>query len=142
MWSVGCILGEMVLMDLVFPAEEDNLLLGHHIEVCGSPDNETIEYFECPDLVYYITNLRGTKERKNFGQHFKCEKSALLLDCLLQMDPRKRLTVEQTLEHPYFETYHDPDDEVSATSHFDSSFEQKEGMRELKEAVFHELCVN
>lgn len=30
------------------------------------------------------------------------------------VDPKKRMTVEQALEHPYLEAYHDPDDEPVA----------------------------
>lgn len=34
-----------------------------------------------------------------------------LIDKLLELDPSKRLTAEQTLSHPYLEDYHDPNDE-------------------------------
>jgi mitogen-activated protein kinase 1/3 len=36
------------------------------------------------------------------------------LNKTLTFDPKKRLTVEQALEHPYLEAYHDPDDEPVA----------------------------
>lgn len=35
-----------------------------------------------------------------------------LLNKLLEFDPAKRITVEQALEHPYLNAYHDADDEV------------------------------
>ena len=35
-----------------------------------------------------------------------------LLQNLLQFDPELRYTVEQTLAHPYLESYHDIEDEV------------------------------
>ena len=35
-----------------------------------------------------------------------------LLQNLLQFDPELRFTVEQTLAHPYLESYHDIEDEV------------------------------
>ena len=34
-----------------------------------------------------------------------------LIDKLLELDPSKRPTAEQTLVHPYLATYHDPSDE-------------------------------
>jgi mitogen-activated protein kinase 1/3 len=35
--------------------------------------------------------------------------------CLTRsFSPRKRITVEQALEHPYLEPYHDPNDEPGA----------------------------
>jgi serine/threonine protein kinase len=35
-----------------------------------------------------------------------------LLERLLEFDPAKRITVEEALEHPYLEAYHEPEDEV------------------------------
>ncbi len=35
-----------------------------------------------------------------------------VLSQLLQLDSDKRPTAEQALEHPYFASYHDPEDEV------------------------------
>lgn len=37
------------------------------------------------------------------------------------VDPRKRITVEQCLSHPYLEAYHDPEDEPAAAP-LDPSF--------------------
>ena len=33
---------------------------------------------------------------------------------MLLLDPEKRLSAEQCLQHPYFSAYHDPDDEPTA----------------------------
>ena len=68
-----------------------------------------------------------------------CCFAADLLERLLQMDPRKRLSAEQALGHPYFAQLHDPTDEITASAHFDCSFEDKTSMQELKEAIFSEL---
>ena len=35
-----------------------------------------------------------------------------ILDSMLALDPEERLSAEQCLQHPYFESYHDPEDEV------------------------------
>ena len=36
-----------------------------------------------------------------------------LLERLLSFDPSERITVEETLEHPYLAVWHDPNDEVN-----------------------------
>ena len=41
-----------------------------------------------------------------------CNAALDLLEKLLTFDPMARITVEQTLKHPYLESYHDPEDEV------------------------------
>lgn len=38
-----------------------------------------------------------------------------LLEKLLAFDPMSRIEVKEALEHPYFELFHDPDDEVWQT---------------------------
>ena len=38
-----------------------------------------------------------------------------LLDKLLQIDPDRRVTAEQALQHPYLANFADPDDEVGPT---------------------------
>ncbi len=62
-----------------------------------------------------------------------------LLERLLQMNPRSRLTAEQALSHPYFSRLHDPNDELSAGCHFDDSFENARTIVDLKQLIFSEL---
>jgi len=50
-----------------------------------------------------------------------CNSAIDLIQKLIELDPSRRLTAEQTLAHPYLEDYHDPDDEPTCeaqpTSH-------------------------
>lgn len=43
-------------------------------------------------------------------------KSIDLMEKMLQFDPRKRITVEEALRHPYLAQLHDPASEPSAPS--------------------------
>lgn len=45
-------------------------------------------------------------------------KSIDLMERMLQFDPRKRITVEEALQHPYLAQLHDPASEPSAPSVF------------------------
>ena len=63
-----------------------------------------------------------------------------LLEKLLTFDPSKRITVEEALEHPYLETYHDPADEPSHTP-FDFSFEQYNRIEDLR-SILIKFCNN
>jgi serine/threonine protein kinase len=43
---------------------------------------------------------------------------------MLAFDPRKRITAEEALAHPYLAPYHDPTDEPAAPEKFDWSFNE------------------
>ena len=46
-----------------------------------------------------------------------------LIDEMCQFDPRKRITVEDALAHPYMESLHHPDDEPSCEVPFEFKFD-------------------
>ena len=63
---------------------------------------------------------------------------------MLAFSPRKRITVEDALAHPYLESYHDPEDEPTAApldpSFFDADFSRVPLSRErLKELIYDEI---
>ena len=64
-----------------------------------------------------------------------------LLDKMLQFDPKKRITVEQALEHPYLTALHDPMVEpASEPAPFEFEFEDEELQEEqLREKVWEEM---
>lgn len=49
-----------------------------------------------------------------------------LLEKMLVFDPRKRITAERGLAHPYLDCYHDEADEPVADEPFDWSFNDAE----------------
>jgi len=62
----------------------------------------------------------------------------------LTFDPKKRMTVDEALEHPYVSAYHDPDDTPSVTSldsdYFDfDQYKDDLTKAELKELLFEEI---
>lgn len=63
----------------------------------------------------YVSSLPPC-ERKDFGKFFTgtSPEAIDLLNQLLCLDPDRRPTAAQALEHPYLEQYHCPDDEVSS----------------------------
>jgi mitogen-activated protein kinase 1/3 len=62
----------------------------------------------------------------------------------LTFSPRKRITVEDALAHPYLEPYHDPEDEPTAAPldpnffSFDYSKEQL-SRSQLKQLIYQEI---
>ncbi|TFY78360.1 hypothetical protein EWM64_g5650 [Hericium alpestre] len=144
-WSVGCILAEMLSGKPLFPGRDYHHQLTLILDVLGTP---TLDEF------YAITTRRSRdyiralpfRKKKPFAQLFP-NASPLAVDFLtktLTFDPKKRITVEQALAHPYLEAYHDPDDEPVAPpldpEFFEFDLHKDDISREqLKELLYEEI---
>ena len=63
-----------------------------------------------------------------------------LLSKMLEIHPRKRITVTEALSHPFFASLHNPDDEPIAHATFDFSFEDEKLHRvRLQELIWEEI---
>ena len=51
-----------------------------------------------------------------------------LLDKMLDLNPSRRITVEDALMHPFLETMHDPEDEPSFEGAIDFTFEEDQNL--------------
>ena len=126
MWSVGCIFAEMLARRHLFPGKNYLNQLQLILSVVGTPNEE------------YICNV-GTERVKTYLQSLPVRKPVELsmlfpdatlpaldlLGQLLFLEPKKRLSAVQALEHNYLKRYHDPKEEPICTPPFDFSFEKK-----------------
>jgi serine/threonine protein kinase len=59
---------------------------------------------------------------------------------MLEIRPDKRITVAKALEHPFFETLHNPSDEPVSSRSFDFSFENEKLVRiRLQQLIWEEV---
>lgn len=145
LWSVGCIFAEMLSGRPLFPGRDYHHQLSLILEVLGTPSLDDFYAISSLRSRDYIRSLPFCK-RKNFATLFpNAEPLALdLLERLLAFSPRKRITVEEALAHPYLEPYHDPSDEPDAEpldpSFFDADFAKDSLSRaELKKLIYQEI---
>jgi mitogen-activated protein kinase 15 len=112
MWSMGCILAELLLGKPVFPGTSTLNQLDRVMEVTGRPSQEDIDSINSPLAATMLESLPATKSKKLRDMFPTASDDALdLLKTLLQFNPNKRLTAEQSLQHPYVAQFHNPDEE-------------------------------
>ncbi|XP_042400682.1 mitogen-activated protein kinase 1-like [Zingiber officinale] len=140
-WSVGCIFMELMDRKPLFPGRDHtnqlNLLMG----VIGTPDEADLTFLS-ENARRYLRHL-PRHPRQSFPQKFPhIHPTAIdLVERMLTFDPRKRITVEDALAHPYLASLHDISDEPVCNVPFNFDFEQaalsEEQMKELiyKEAL-------
>ncbi|KAI3629657.1 hypothetical protein MIR68_011092 [Amoeboaphelidium protococcarum] len=109
-WSIGCIMGEMVNNRPVFPGTSVNDQLHKIFQILGSP-NQTVwpGYDKLPNAASMLQS--DTEEmtlmqyqRENLQQVFpRMDANALsLLELLLQLDPLKRISAQEALDADFF----------------------------------------
>lgn len=115
MWSVGCILAEMLSGKPLFPGKDYHHQLTLILDVLGTPTMEDYYAVKSARAREYIRSL-PFKKRASFAAMLpNTNPFAIdLLEKMLTFNPTKRITVEAALQHPYLEPYHDPEDEPTA----------------------------
>ncbi|KAK1222365.1 mitogen activated protein kinase [Marasmius sp. AFHP31] len=144
-WSVGCILAEMLSGKPLFPGRDYHHQLTLILDVLGTPTLDEFYAITTRRSRDYIRALPFRKKRP-FSQIFP-NANPLAIDFLtktLTFDPKKRITVEDALAHPYLEAYHDPDDEPVAPpldpEFFEFDLHKDDISREqLKELLYEEI---
>ena len=95
MWSMGCILAELLLGKPVFPGTSTLNQLDRVMEVTGRPSQEDVESINSPLAQTMLESLPPTKAKKLRDMFPTASEEALdLLKNLLQFNPNKRLTAE------------------------------------------------
>jgi mitogen-activated protein kinase 15 len=116
MWSMGCILAELLLGKPVFPGTSTLNQLDRVMEVTGRPSPEDVESINSPLAQTMLESLPASKPKKLADMFPNASDDALdLLKNLLQFNPNKRLTAEQALKHKYVAQFHNPDEEPNCT---------------------------
>ena len=161
LWSVGCILGEMLNGKALFPgwlqlvhetcrrhASFSFAHLGKHyidqlnliLNVVGSPNEEDLASIVNEKARNYISTLKHRSKQAFSRLYPDGDANGLdLLDRLLTFDPHRRIDVSGALAHPYLKQYYEPNDEPIAAHPFTVEMEMDDyPIPKLKELIWNE----
>ena len=112
------------------------------MEKRGIPDDQTIEMISNENAKQYIKGL-GNKEKLPLSEicPFNNEDAQDLIDKMLDLNPKTRITIEEAIKHQYLENLHDPDDEPIFEGEIDFSFENDPNLtlEDVKKLILQEI---
>ena len=104
-WASGCILGELLGRAPMFPGSDFKQTLSMHIELLGTRPADELEYIRSEEALRFLAALPVQAKRPwNTVFPDASAKALDLLDKMLQFHPSKRISVEDALLHPYFDS--------------------------------------
>nr|XP_058938053.1 mitogen-activated protein kinase 11 isoform X1 [Kogia breviceps] len=139
-WSVGCIMAELLQGKALFPGNDYIDQLQRIMEVVGTPSPEVLAKISSEHARTYIQSLPHMPQKDLRSIFHGANPLAVdLLGRMLVLDSDQRVSAAEALAHAYFSQYHDPDDEPEAEP-YDESVEAKERtVEEWKELTYQEV---
>ncbi|XP_032502053.1 mitogen-activated protein kinase 11 isoform X2 [Phocoena sinus] len=139
-WSVGCIMAELLQGKALFPGNDYIDQLKRIMEVVGTPSPEVLAKISSEHARTYIQSLPHMPQKDLRSIFHGANPLAVdLLGRMLVLDSDQRVSAAEALAHAYFSQYHDPEDEPEAEP-YDESIEAKERtVEEWKELTYQEV---
>jgi mitogen-activated protein kinase 15 len=142
MWSVGCILGELIVGKAIFPGKSTINQIELILDLLGKPKPDDLEAIGGAND-WNIINSINTKQKYTYTSFFRgASKHAIdFLKRCLEFNPKKRISVEEALKHPFVEQFHSPKDEKVCAHLIEIpiSDQKKLSIKEYREALYADI---
>lgn len=111
MWSVGCLLAELLTRKPLFPGKDESEQLDLIFQVMGAPTDRTWPGWRklpgadmVPEARMFSPQLEKYFRKMAAHQQAPCSPSIIrLLSSMLKMDPAERISAEDALSDPWFQ---------------------------------------
>ncbi|XP_057850984.1 shaggy-related protein kinase epsilon [Cryptomeria japonica] len=123
-WSVGCVLAELLLGLPLFPGESGVDQLVEIIKVLGTPTREEIKCMNPNYTEFKFPQIKAHPWHKVFHKRTPPE-AVDLVSRLLQYSPNLRCTALEACAHPFFDELRDPNSRLPNGQPLPSIFEFK-----------------
>ncbi|XP_077049605.1 mitogen-activated protein kinase 12 [Siphateles boraxobius] len=139
-WSVGCIMAEMLLGKPLFKGNDHLDQLMEIMKITGTPTKEFTDKLQSVDARSYITKLPKLKKKDLKALLPYVNPQAInVLDSMLLLDPESRITAAEGLALPFFSDLHEPEEETEAPPYDHSLDEADQSVEQWKRLTFTEI---
>ncbi len=141
-WSVGCILAEMLIGKPIFPGNSTLNQLEKILTFTGKPKQEDVEALNSETAFTMINEVNAKQRPLNEWFKSTVPQDALdLVTSMLSMNPKKRPTASQILKHPYLASFHKPKEETVADKviHPPISDNTKLNLKEYRKLIYERI---
>ena len=124
-WSVGCILAELLGRLPLFPGNDYIDQLGRILKVIGKPNINDIRHIKSERARNWLKQFPNTMKVNWKILYPKANVYSLdLLDKMLLFSPQNRITINDALKHKFLSQLHDDNDEPIANFKINCNFEK------------------
>lgn len=106
-WSIGCVMAELMLLQPLFPGESNIDQLVEIIKVLGTPTKDQLLSMNPNYTEHRFPQINPHPLSKVFRSKTP-EEAINFLNLLLIYSPNERLFAKEALQHPYFDELRDP----------------------------------
>uniref|UniRef100_A0A0N5C3S4 Stress-activated protein kinase JNK n=1 Tax=Strongyloides papillosus TaxID=174720 RepID=A0A0N5C3S4_STREA len=151
-WAIGCIFGELILGHVLFQGSDHIDQWTKIVAQLGTPDDTFIDKLQSSVASYVRQRPRieGCKWEQLFPTsnfpadsihtNLTAEHARDLLSRMLQIDPEKRITVDEALEHPYVRIWYDPVEvNTRPQGNYDESVDSEHSVEEWKTLIYEKI---
>ncbi|GAB5354192.1 hypothetical protein AAMO2058_000098500 [Amorphochlora amoebiformis] len=141
-WSIGCIMAELLGRKPIFRGENYIEQMKLIFKQLGSPAEEDLDFITNEQALKYVKKM-GVIKKIPWSETFpKASRESLdLLDKMLKFNPRKRISVEDALNHPYMRKVRIQEYEKKCPTKLDMTFEDIQLTKEnLQAKIWEEIC--
>ncbi|CAL8405348.1 unnamed protein product [Arctogadus glacialis] len=114
-WSVGCIMAEMLLGKPLFKGNDHLDQLKEIMKVTGTPAADFVVKLQSQDAKNYIRSLPTIPKRDMHTIFSKASSNAVgMLERMLLLDPEARVSAAEALATPFVSEFREPEEETEA----------------------------